>query len=180
MNPGTYTVTLNVTDAAGLFDPTPAVRNVTVALPAPVIPTTDWRLRYVDSQELVGENGAATNVFDGNPATIWHTQWMGSAPAPPHEIQVDLGKSYEMSGFRYLPRQEVDAFNGSIAQYEFYVSSDGVTWGTPVASGTFAKSQTEKEVIFNLVTGRYIRLRALTEVNGRPWTSAAEIKVLGR
>lgn len=183
LNAGTYTVTLRATDSNGLVDPTPAVVRVHVIEASPassVIPTTDWRLRYVDSQEIVGENGAATNAFDGNPATIWHTQWLGASPAPPHEIQIDLGKSYELNGFRYLPRQDVDAVNGRIAQYEFYVSSDGSIWGTPVATGTFVNSAAEKEVPFPATIGRYIRLRALTEVNGRPWTSAAEIKMLGR
>jgi lysophospholipase L1-like esterase len=66
-----------------------------------------------------------------------------------------------------------------IAQYEFYVSADGSTWGTPLATGTFAKSKTEKEILFPDKPGRYVRLRALSEVNGNPWTSAAEIKVLG-
>ncbi len=69
--------------------------------------------------------------------------------------------------------------NGRIGQYEFYVSTDGVNWGTAVATGTFANNSLEKEVVFASKTGRFIRLRALTEVNGKPWTSMAEINVLG-
>ena len=37
----------------------------------------------------------------------------------------------------------------------------------------------EKEVLFTPVTGQYIRLRATSEVNGNPWTTVAEINVLG-
>jgi hypothetical protein len=66
-----------------------------------------------------------------------------------------------------------------IANYEFYISADGNTWGTPVAAGTFAKSAAEKQVSFSPATGRYIRLKALSEVNGNNWASMAEINVLG-
>ncbi len=63
-----------------------------------------WTLKFVDSQETVGENGAATNAFDGNTSTFWHTQWLTANPPPPHEIQINLGASYALNGFTYLPR----------------------------------------------------------------------------
>jgi hypothetical protein len=44
---------------------------------------------------------------------------------------------------------------------------------------TFANDATEKEVLFTQKAGQYVRLRALSEVNGNPWTHAAEINVLG-
>ncbi|MDA8105735.1 MAG: putative Ig domain-containing protein [Nitrospiraceae bacterium] len=144
-----------------------------------VIPHTNWSLKSVDSQERTCEDGAAVNSFDGNNATFWHTQWCGGNPPPPHEIQINLGASYSIGGFRYLPRQDGSA-NGRVGQYEFYVSSDGVNWGSAVAAGTFANTATEKEVRFTATAGRYVRLKALTEVNGNPWTSMAEINVLGQ
>ncbi len=143
-----------------------------------VIPKTGWQLLYVDSQEAVGSNGLATNVFDNNSATIWHTKWYSSNPPLPHELQIDLGAFYVIDGFRYLPRQDGNP-NGNIKQYEFYVSDDGINWDSPAAVGTFANTPAEKEVSFAAVLGRFIRLRALTEVNGMPWTSMAELTVLG-
>ena len=179
-NPGVFTVTFTVTDAQGLPDPTPATRVITVLGGAGggVIPQTNWRLRYVDSQETVGENGIATNAFDGSAGTIWHTQWKGASPPPPHEIQIDLGGNYNISGFRYLPRQD-GGVNGTIRNYEFYVSGDGTNWGSSMASGAFANTMALKEVLFTAKSGRYVRLRALSEVNGNPWTSVAELNVLG-
>ncbi|MBI4687072.1 MAG: hypothetical protein HY756_04735 [Nitrospirae bacterium] len=44
-----------------------------------VIPKTNWTLKYADSQETVSWNGAATNGFDNNSATIWHTKWNGGS-----------------------------------------------------------------------------------------------------
>jgi phospholipase C len=136
-------------------------------------------LKYFDSQELVGENGAAANAIDGDPNTIWHTAWYASNPTPPHEIQIDMGTTHSVAGFRYLPRQD-GGVNGRIGQYEFYLSQDGVNWGAAVATGTFANSASEQEVQFTAATARYVRLRALTEASGNPWASVAELRILGQ
>src|SRR3954468_745381 len=87
-----------------------------------VLSQANWTLRFVDSQEIAGY--AAVNAFDGNVGSIWHTQWQAASPAPPHEIQIDLGATYSVSGFRYLPRQDGALF-GDIGNYDFYVSIDG-------------------------------------------------------
>jgi alpha-galactosidase len=178
LNPGTQVVTFTVTDALGSFDPTPATRTVTVKCGSPAVPKSSWKLLSVDSQELTGENGAATNAFDGNTATIWHTVWYRSSPPPPHEIQIDLGTTYGLCGLVYLPRQDGEK-NGTISQYEFYAGTDSANWGTPVSSGFFSGTLQENVVSFTPQPARYIRLRALTEITGNPWTSAAEIGVLG-
>lgn len=144
------------------------------------IPQTAWKLVSADSQETVAENGAATNAFDGNSGTIWHTKWSGGAAALPHEIQIDLGARYDVDSLGYLPRQD-GGVNGRIGQYEVYVSDSTTSWGTPVATGTFADTATAKKVAFTAKSGRYLRLRALTEAGNRgPWTSAAEITATGR
>ena len=141
---------------------------------ANLIPQTNWTLKYADSDELFNE---ALKAFDGSNSTLWHTKWSPVAPMP-HEIQIDLGASYTLSKFSYLPRQDGQV-NGTIKDYEFYVSTDGVNWGTSVASGAFTNDTTLKEVSFAAKTGRYIRLRALSEVNNNPWTSVAELNVFG-
>ncbi len=134
-----------------------------------------WTLQSVDSEELVGENGAAVNAFDGKPATFWHTQWLGGSPAHPHEIVIDLGAVQTVSGFGYLPRQD-GGINGRIAAYRFYGSSDGASWGAPLAIGTFADSSEQQQVVVGGT--RYVRLVAASEVSGNPWTSVAELTVL--
>ncbi|HDR7690148.1 MULTISPECIES: M6 family metalloprotease domain-containing protein [Bacillus cereus group] len=141
---------------------------------ASLIPQTNWTLKYVDSYNWYN---LGTYAFDGNKDTFWHTNWSPVAPMP-HEIQIDLGATYNLSKFSYLPRQD-GQINGTIKDYEFYVSSDGINWGTAVSIGAFANNTSLKEVSFANKTGRYIRLRALSEVNNNPWTSAAEINVFG-
>jgi hypothetical protein len=99
----------------------------------------------VDSQELAGENGSGTNAVDGDPATIWHTQWQDESPAPPHEIVIALSRPCRIAGFTYLPRQD-ESDHGLIKDYEFYVSDDGKDFGPPVKKGRFAPGR-EKQVV---------------------------------
>lgn len=136
-----------------------------------------WALVYVDSQETVRENGAAANAFDNNPSTIWHTAYSTGTFPPPHEIQIDLSKTYTISGVRYLPRQV--GTNGIVCDYEFYVSNDKNNWGTPVLTGAFVNGSTLKEATFIGKSGRYVRFRATRECNNNPWTSMAEIDFQG-
>src|SRR5215470_12045355 len=142
------------------------------------IPQQQLRVVSVDSQELVGENGAATNTLDGNAATMWVTEWFQRTAPLPHTLVLDLGASYQVDGFRYLPRQDGNP-NGTIADYQFYVSPDGTTWGPAVADGTLAADTSEKTVRFPAKPGRYVRLVAVSEIHGNPWTSAAELNVFG-
>ncbi|MGN9912860.1 discoidin domain-containing protein [Phytohabitans sp. LJ34] len=139
------------------------------------VPRADLRVRGFDSQETVGENGRATNAIDGNKATYWHTRWKGAAPPHPHHVDIDLGATYPVTALRYLPRQNADY--GRIAAYEVYASTDGVNWGTPVASGRFGNSAAEQAAAFAPKPARYLRLRALGEVKGRAWTTVAELGV---
>ena len=147
---------------------------------AQIISQTRWKLLYTDSEELVKQNGAAVNAFDGNTSTIWHTRHsqVNPAPPPPHEIRINLGAVYDIKGFRYLPRQDNNSA-GRIDRYEFYVSIDGTNWEKPVAEGTFANDVAEKEVSFTQKTGQYVCLRALAEIHGFAYISMAEINVMG-
>lgn len=182
---GTYLVKVTAIDARGAKDPTPAEVRVEVRTASTaVLPQSGWRLVRIDSEEtsVPEEPGQGTNAFDGNTATFWHTRWANgsAAPRPPHEIEIDLGAMYTLEGFRYLPRQDRNAA-GQVAEYAFYVSLDGENWGPAQAQGTFNSDKSEKEVRFAVpVEGRYIRLVALSETNGGPWTSVAELKMLGR
>jgi glucose/arabinose dehydrogenase len=139
------------------------------------LPQAQTAVQSVDSQETAAYNGRGTNVLDGNPATLWHTQYQAADPPPPHDIRLRLDGTYDVTGLSYLPRQ--DASEGRIARYEVYVSADGVTWGSPVALGSFANVAAEQTVTFPAKTGRYVRLRAMSEVAGRAWTSVAELNV---
>ncbi|HLK90226.1 MAG TPA: discoidin domain-containing protein [Polyangia bacterium] len=145
-----------------------------------LIPQTGWSLIYADSQETSAENGKATNAFDGSTSTFWHTQYTGGATPYPHEIQIDLGATYALDGFRYLPRQD-GSTHGMVAKWQFYASTDKTNWGTAVASGVFGSDgdTSEARVMFTRTTARYVRFVALSEINGNPWASVAELRMVG-
>jgi hypothetical protein len=131
----------------------------------------------VDSEETSGEDGKGANAVDGDPKTFWHTQWQDANPEHPHEIVIELSKPCKLSGFTYLPRQD-ESDHGIIKDYEFYVSADGRDFGKPVKQGSFVAGREMRTVRFEAKEGRFIKLRALSETNDEPWTSAAEIDVL--
>ena len=137
-----------------------------------------WKLIKVDTEETSAEDGNGVNAFDGLSSTFWHTKYTGGTTPYPHEIQIDLGATYNLTGMSYLPRQDGNP-NGTVAQYELYASTDSANWGTPIKSGTFASDATEKVVSFASTTARYIRFRALSEISGKVHTAVAELNVVG-
>jgi hypothetical protein len=142
------------------------------------LPHGGWTLVSADSEETAGEDGHATNAFDGSASTFWHTQWQGAQPALPHEIVIDLGASYSLTGMRYTPRNDGNQ-NGMVDGYEFYVSDSSADFGPAVKSGNFGSSSAATTVTLDAKRGRYIRFRALSEINGKPYTSVAELDVAG-
>jgi F5/8 type C domain-containing protein len=155
-----------------------------VAAAAPAAPASDTSSNHskltvvkVDSEETAGENGAGANAVDGNPDTIWHTEWQDASPEHPHEIIIKLNEPTTLKGFTYLPRQD-DSENGMIKDYEFYVSDDGKDFGQPVKKGTFDSGKEKKTATFDAKKCQFIKLRALSEINDAAWTSAAEIGVI--
>ncbi|MEN7550621.1 discoidin domain-containing protein [Rapidithrix thailandica] len=169
----TYTLTAQATDNLGAQTISSTIQ-ITATESTPI-----WSLLYTDSEETTGENGAAINAFDDAPSTIWHTEWYNSDPVHPHEIQVDMGAVSPIGGFTYLPRQDGSS-NGTIAGYEFYTKvNSGDSWQL-AASGTWSYASTgeEKTVNFTVVSARYIRLVATSEINGNAWASAAEIDII--
>ncbi|MEP7103020.1 MAG: discoidin domain-containing protein, partial [Burkholderiales bacterium] len=148
-----------------------------------VIPRDGWSAS-ADSAEMVGEIAPAQRAIDGDPNTFWHTQWYGANPPGPHTFTVDLGTARVIGGFKYLPRP--GAGNGTIAAWRFSTSIDGSNW-TLAAQGSFAKTADEKTVLIGSApapapaptgTVQYVRLEAVSEVNGNPWASMAEFNLL--
>jgi galactose oxidase len=118
----------------------------------------------------------ASYAVDGNADTFWNSNTRRHLP---HSITINMHALRDVSGLTYLPRQDA-SYDGDIGQYSISVSMNGKHWSAPVATGTWADDKTEKTAEFEGVRARYVRLTALTEAGNRgPWTSAAEIGLLG-
>lgn len=141
------------------------------------LPQELFGVYHVSSEDLVQQRTAIMAV-DGNRETIWHSDWKTTPKiAHPHEIQLSLGKIYQVLGFSYLARQD-DSWNGVVKRYEVYVSLDGVTW-TEAATGELAKTKNEQLVMFEPRSVKYVSFVFVSEINGNVWASAAEINLLG-
>ncbi len=120
----------------------------------------------------------AAKAIDGDPATMWHTQWHGGSPGFPHELTVRLKKPVTIRGVSLLPRQDGN-LNGRIRECEIYLSTDGRQWGEPAARSVLANAPERQDVRFAAPKEtRFLRLRALSGFDDQPFASLAELSVL--
>lgn len=132
-----------------------------------------------DSEHLSSGSGEGpvSNVLDGDPGTIWHTDY-ANAPTPyPHWVTLELGGEADVDGFGYQNRQ-TGGSNGRIAGYQVAVSQDGTNW-TTVAEGTLKDVPEMQRISFDRVRASYVRFTGLSALNGQPFAAAAEMRVYG-
>ena len=143
-----------------------------------LIPAAQMKLVRFSSENR-GNNRRAAYAIDGDPRTVWHSQFSDTLAKHPHELVIDLGKVREIRGFRYLARQD-GGWNGAFAKTEFSISDSPDVFSDPVVQATFKKVRTAQTAdCAKPVRGRYVRVRILSEVNGQAWGSAAEIGIIG-
>lgn len=183
---GAGTVTFEVVDAAGEVIASTSVMLRAVCATGTVQPTA---IADVSSEQSTGEpapNGPAAAAIDGDPATYWHSQWSPTEEAHPHSIVVDLGEAQETCGILYTPRSGASGTgkaNGLIGEYEVYGSIEQSAidgdWGEPLAAGSFDGSLDAQLASFEASSVRYLKLVALSEAQGNPWTTVAELTAAG-
>ncbi len=134
----------------------------------------DWKIFDASSGSLQ----EAGKIIDEDPNTFWASDEGSNSP---QEVVIDLGKSYALKGFTYMPMQDRYPF-GIITHYEFSLSNDGLTWKL-AKKGEFANivnSRLEQRIDFNPTNARYIKLKGLA-VDGKDLrASFAEIGILTR
>lgn len=145
-----------------------------------------WEVIYADSEEAPGSK---EKIIDGNPLSIWQTEWRREQAPLPHEIQIDFKEPLDVKEVHYLPRQDAYGPNGSIGEFEIYVSDSTSEWGLPVAKGELSwpedlKNDYKELKIIELdkvIRGRYFRLVALSEAQNDPsipYTAIAELDII--
>lgn len=98
--PGQYQVVMNATfEVDGQEAGTSSVAFLQLLDPL-VIPY--WQMKATATSEQAGAD-VAKNAIDGNPSTMWHTDWSLSDPLP-QSITLDLGGTYDVNKVSYLPR----------------------------------------------------------------------------
>ncbi|MDA0934349.1 MAG: sulfatase-like hydrolase/transferase [Planctomycetota bacterium] len=140
------------------------------------------KIEVVDvSSQNAANQKYARHATDGDPRTIWHTQFTGGVAEHPHEIVLDLGSEHTVRGFRYLARQD-GGWNGAFAETEFQAAPTREALdAAPKLRARFAAVREAQAADLEApVRARFVRVRILSEVQGGPWASAAEIGVLGQ
>ena len=135
---------------------------------------SQWSVVSYDSQQ--GGNELARYAIDENPSTIWHTQYSPSKPACPHEIVIDMGRTYRVSAFVYQGRS--DGSNGRVLDYEVFFSNSPTVFGAPAAGGTLQNTSSPQTVnIASRPEARYMKLVVYRVVDNQDYASAAEIGI---
>ena len=88
------------------------------------IPRENWKIVYADSEETRSGNRTADKIYDLQESTFWQTV---DNVAYPHQVVIDLGKEYKVTGFRILPRAEQGA-PGMIKDYKVYVKTGNFSY----------------------------------------------------
>lgn len=118
----------------------------------------------------------ADHAFDGNPKTIWHTQWREKSAKQPHWLMVEFKEPLGIAGIRYLPRQ--DRSNGWIKDYRIETSMDSVCWSLQ-AKGCFSAGRNEQKVTFaEPANAKYLKLTAESECQSQDFSSVAELVIV--
>lgn len=147
---------------------------------AGLIPQSQLSIFSISSEELDGpiENAPGTNMFDQNIFTHWHSEYTPTVITYPHEFVVNLGASYQVQEVRTVSRQ--GNTNGVVGDFEIYVGTDGITWGSPDATNT--GEDTSAELVTTIPgspTGQFVRLVALNSVHGADFAAFGEFNVVG-
>jgi len=142
-----------------------------------LLPVGQMRIASASS-ENVGNDKRARYVIDGKPETIWHSQFSPSLAKPPHELIIDLKKVRKVSGVQYLARQD-SGWNGTFGKTEVFLSQDKDSFPEKPFSTTFSKKKKPQTFKFaKTIDARFVKVRILSEVNGKEWGSASEIGIL--
>ena len=139
-------------------------------------------------QELIGETSLvvtassahsttpASNAADGDPTTLWHTDWTTGEKLPA-DLTIDLLGPKPILGLRCTQRKDME--NGRVSAYEVEVSIDGSKWLKIATNGKLVNSGNTQEIRFkDPIKARYLRLSILRDHGNRGFASMAEIEPL--
>ena len=133
------------------------------------IPKNDWKIVGIDDEK-------AYAVLDGDPSTTWHQPKGTKLPA---DLIIDLGKTENLTGFKYLPDQSIWV-PGIITNYQLFVSTDNKEWKL-VNEGEFSNIKNNplwQTKLFTPVSARYVKFRALKNTEDNDNIGYAEADVI--
>jgi hypothetical protein len=136
-----------------------------------------WSVNSESSQE--GTNGWLRNVYDGNIASYWHSNYgngSGVVNRLPYSFTIDMKEARTVCTFGLCARQSAN--NSDLKAGYFETSSDGVTW-TQVGTWSMAKGLLPEQLYpITPVTARYLRINIM-ESHRSQNAGVGEINIYG-
>ena len=111
-----------------------------------------WKIVSCSSQ---ADGGEAAKAIDGNANTLWQSNRSEEDMTKPHEIVVDMGRSYKVKAFIF--NAKVEGNTRMMRQFDVYFSNDASQWGEPVLSGRLENTTTPKNTPITTTEARYFK-----------------------
>jgi hypothetical protein len=171
LNPTTGAVLWSNAGISSIHWQTPAVANGVLyvgdnspELTAFSLETTLARTGWTASASLASTT--ASSALDGNVSTRWTT---GAAQAPGQWFEVNLGSPQVFN----LLSLDAGSAGDRPSSYEVFVSNDGASWGSPIATGSGGSQIVT--VGFAQVTAQYLQVVQTGTSPTSNWWSIAEL-----
>lgn len=143
----------------------------------PLEPFVDRRAWKATASTFERGEGDPEHVLDGNPDTIWHSQYSPAKVNAPHFLIVDMATSVSLKGVLLTPRS--DGSNGKLREYELYLSNDGQDFGSPVLRGRLPDENSLQTILLPAPQkARYLKIVWLNDYSGQGFGSLAELSII--
>ena len=141
-----------------------------------------------NSQTLSGESagGHIEHAIDGNPATIWHSNWKGStadnadghlSKTNPIWAEIDFGKGHVVNQFSFTPRSP--QASGLVTKANLFIRTEkGGEWKQVAKDVTFKADNSKKTIGFDETTVYGVRFEA-TQSND-DWVAVSEFDIANK
>ena len=127
-----------------------------------------------------GRRNGPDQAIDGNPNTYWLVGGgRDREDKHPCELTVRFERDVAMTGVICMARQNERAHEGDIREFALDVSEDGQQWREVMRGELESTFEPQKVLFGKTVTGRYLKLRALSGFADDPACALAELAVLG-
>lgn len=134
----------------------------------------DWKLLAADSEMNRRTAGMA---FDANKQSYW----LSASNDAEHKIALDLGNSYNLTGFIYTPPAQF--LDGMMEKGVIQISNDGQTWtdAETFEFGNLINDPTPRTHYFKkAISARYIQVKATLIAGGKKALAIAELDFLAK
>ena len=120
--------------------------------------------------------GEAEFMIDGNPDTIWHSQYGTTVGSFPHSVTFKFEKPRKIKGFTFTGRRV--GVNGRVKNFTLETSMDGENWSL-VFDGVLANTEMpQTAVLAEPVEAMFWRFTAKNNHYGDDFASMAEIEIV--